>query len=415
MFQLRNFMLMVVFGGVVSLGTSLESHLVFADDTQSLGKEGSAASNKDRKILYYRNPMGLSDTSPVPKKDSMGMDYIPVYESEAKESTEGTVKLTPERVQRLGVKSETVELRDLSHTIHAVGTIQLDEAKQTVIAPRYEGYVEQLAIKTSGEKVRKGDVLLTFYSPQLVQIENEYLVSRSDSTDMKKVKTNGSLEKLRTLAVPDEEIQRLQREKTVNNNIALRAPADGTVLDKQAIDGMKFSPGDILYRLADLSDVWVIARIYEKDLAQVLPEQVVKVTVSTCPNQTFDGKVAFIYPDIDTDTRTAKVRIELPNPDGNLRLAMFADVKINSPVEKNVLAIPTSALLNSGEKQSVLVDLGDGRFRDQPVKLGVYTENYIQVIGGLKEGDRVVTSASFLIDAESNIRAALQNFAAPEK
>lgn len=462
MIRLRNIALAAALGAAACLGSSWEPHQALAADTSSMADmKDMPASDAGRKILYYRNPMGLADTSPVPKKDSMGMeyvpvyadeeqpasppaesvkgkilyyrapmgtdtspvmkkdsmgmDYVPVYESEAKESAGGTVRLTPERVQRLGVKSEAVEHRDLSHTIHAVGTVQIDEAKQKVIAPRYEGYIEKLAVNTTGQKVKKGDVLLTFYSPQLVQIENEYLVSRIEGGDAKSVKANGSLEKLRTLAVPDEEIQRLQREKTVNNSIALRAPAEGTVLEKQAIDGMKFAPGDTLYKLADLSDVWVIARIYEKDLAQVSMGQTVAATVSTYPNRIFNGKVAFIYPDIDTDTRTAKVRLELPNPDGDLRLAMFANVKIDSPTEKNALSIPASAVLNSGEKQSVLVDLGGGRFRSQPIKLGKHTEDFVEVLDGLKDGDRVVTSASFLIDAESNIRAALQNFSAPEK
>lgn len=384
---------------------------VYADEEPAASPpvENSKSESGKGKILYYRAPMS-SDTSPVPKKDSMGMDYIPVYESEAKESAGGTVKLTPERVQRLGVKSEAVERRDLSHSVHAVGTIQFDEAKQTVIAPRFEGFIGSLAVNTTGQTVKKGDVLLTFYSPQMVQIENEYLVSRVDGA-----KGDGSLAKLRTLAMPEDEIQRLQREKTVNNNIALRAPVNGTVLEKQAVDGMKFSPGDMLYRLVDLSDVWVIARIYEKDLAQISPGQSITATVSTYPNRTFEGKVAFIYPDIDTETRTAKVRLELPNSDGDLRIAMFANVKIDTPIEKNALSIPASAVLNSGEKQSVLVDLGEGKFRAQPVKIGRHTEEYVQVIDGLKEGDRVVTSASFLIDAESNIRAALQNFSAPEK
>ncbi|MDE1900998.1 MAG: efflux RND transporter periplasmic adaptor subunit [Alphaproteobacteria bacterium] len=362
------------------------------------------------KVLFYRAPMS-SDVSPTPKKDEMGMDYIPVYESDAKEKV-GTVKLSAERIQKLGVRTEAVERRDITHPVHALGTIQIDETRQTVIAPRFEGWIQKLSVNATGQKVKKGDVLFDFYSPQLLQIENEYLVSRSDMPAMKN--SGGSLEKLRTLAVSEEEIQRLQRDKTASNSIAIRAPADGTVMEKTAIEGMKFSAGDTLYRLADLGNVWVVANVFEHDLSSIVVGQPVKVTIHAYEGKFFEGKVEFIYPDLNKDTRAAKVRIELPNADELFRKDMFVDATIDVKETDHVLAVPVSAVLNSGKRQSVLVDLGDGKFQPQSVKTGKRGGDYVEILDGLKEGDRVVTSANFLIDSESNLRAALQSFTAPE-
>ena len=375
--------------------------------------ETSTSLNKE-KILYYRNPMGLSDTSPVPKKDAMGMDYVPVYASVTKEAV-GTVQISPRRIQELGVTTAVIGKRDLSRPIHAVGNIEIDERRQTIVAPRFGGWIEKLYVDTTGARVKKGDPLFVFYSPELANIEAEYPFARSmKALSISKQAINGTIEKLRNLAVPQEEIERLEREHTANDHITFRAPADGIVMDKKAIEGMKFSSGQTLYRLVDLSDVWVIADVYAQDLARVAVGQPVKVTINAYPNETFKGVVGFIYPDIDKDTRTAKVRIDLPNPDGSLRLNMYVNVIISGTPKNDALAVPVSAILDSGTKQVVLIDMGHGRFRPQSVKIGTRNDDYAEVLEGLHEGDRVVTSANFLIDSESNIRAALQGFAPPE-
>lgn len=379
-----------------------------------MGASPAYADEGQGKILYYRNPMGLADTSPVPKKDGMGMDYIPVYESEAKEAP-GTVQISPERIQKLGVKTEAVGKRNLDQTIRAVGTVQPDERRQTVIAPRFEGWVEKLNVDATGMPVKKGDPLFVFYSPDITHIEAEYPFAHNmEATSSSKQAINGTIERLQTLAVPPEEIERLKREHTASYHITFRAPADGTVMEKQAIEGMKFSPGDTLYRLADLSNVWVTADIYEQDLARIAVGQPVKIMINAYPGKMFEGTVGFIYPNISKDTRTAKIRIDLPNPAGELHIDMYAAVEINGDSSSEVLAVPVSAILNSGQKQIVLVDLGDGRFAPRPVKIGVRGDGFAEVLEGLNEGDRVVTSANFLIDAESNLRTALQSFSQPE-
>lgn len=373
-----------------------------------------ALSEDKGKILYYRNPMGLQDTSPAPKKDAMGMDYIPVYESEAK-AVSGTVQISPERIQKLGVKTEVIGKRSLAQTVRAVGTVQIDERRQTVIAPRFEGWVEKLHADATGIQVRKGDPLFVFYSPDITHIEAEYPFTRSmDATTASKKVVNGTIERLQTLAVPPEEIERLKRERTASYHITFRAPADGTVMEKQAVEGMKFSPGDMLYRMADLSNVWVMAEVYEQDLARISVGQPAKITINAYLGKTFEGQVGFIYPNINKDTRTAKIRIDLPNPTGELRTDMYANVELGGSAENSILAVPTSAILNSGARLIVLVDLGDGRFQPRPVKIGTRSGDYAEILDGLNEGDRVVTSANFLIDAESNLKAALQGFAQPE-
>lgn len=373
------------------------------------------------KILYYRNPMGLPDTSPMPKKDNMGMDYIPVYESERKDEA-GTVQISPERIQKLGVRTEVISKRNLGQSVRAVGTVQIDERRQTVIAPRFEGWVEKLQADATGIQVKKGDPLFTFYSPDLTHIEAEYPFAHSQiMADMSgamdpatRHPMNGTVERLQNLAVPQEEIVRLLHEKTANYHIIFRAPTDGTIMEKRAIEGMKFMSGDMLYRLVDLSNVWVMVDVYEQDLARVAVGQTATITITAFPGKTFEGKVGFIYPDINKDTRTARIRIDLPNPTGELRTDMYASVELGNGTENSVVAIPASAILNSGEKQIVLVDFGDGRFAPHQIKIGARGRDYAEVLEGLNEGDRVVTSANFLIDAESNMRAALQSFTAPE-
>lgn len=368
--------------------------------------DGTGTSPEAGKILYYRNPMGLADTSPVPKQDSMGMDYIPVYENEARAES-GTVQVGAVRVQRLGVRTEAAARRDMARTVHAVGTIQVDETRQTVVAPRFEGWIGKLTADATGQQVKKGDALFDFYSPQIVQIEAEYLsLAAGDSR---------SVGRLTTLAVPDGEIKRLQRERTINNAITYRAPIDGTIMEKQAVAGMRFASGDALYRLVDLSTVWAVVDIYEQDLERVSVGQAAQVTLNAYPDKIFEGKVAFVYPALNPATRTAKARIELPNPDGLLRTEMYAAVALTATGGGDALAVPASAVLDGGTRKTVLIDRGEGLFQSRPVKTGAESGGYVAILDGVSEGERVVTNASFLIDAESNMRAALQNLAPVEQ
>ncbi len=374
-------------------------------------------------ILYYRNPMGLPDTSPVPKKDSMGMDYIAVYEGD--EPDDGSVKISIAKVQRLGVRSEPVEIRQLTRTIRAVGTIQADERRLYAVNTKFEGWIEKLHVNTTGQVVRRGDPLMEVYAPELVAVQEEYLLAlRSQhmvagaSTDIKASASqlaNAALQRLRTWDVPEDQIKRLQRASAASRTLTLRAPADGIVMDKMAIEGQRFMPGEPLYKIADLSTVWLLADVFEQDLAAVREGEKATLKLAAYPGAEFAGTVAFIYPTVAKDTRTAKIRIVVPNSDGRLKTDMFANVELAAPITGGpVVAVPDSALLDSGTRQAVLIDHGDGRFEPREVKVGAKADGFYEIMHGVSAGENVVVGANFLIDAESNIRAALKAFTAPQ-
>jgi Cu(I)/Ag(I) efflux system membrane fusion protein len=395
------------------------------DDTTpaSVPSPATAPASGERKILYYRNPMGLPDTSPVPKKDSMGMDYIPVYADGADET--GTVKISPERVQMLGVRTEAASLRSMAHTVRAIGTVAADERRIGVVNPKFEGWIEKLLVNTTGQAVRRGEPLLEVYSPDLVLAQREYLVARAALTDMvhadamardnAKAIAEAALSRLKNWDISADQLARLQRSGTAARTLTLNAPIGGIVIEKTALQGLHFAAGDMLYRITDLSTVWLMVDVFEQGLAQIRPGQSAKIKVQAYPDRVFDGRVAFVYPTVNAQTRTAKVRIEVPNSDLLLKTDMYATVEIAAPAEiTTVLTVPDSAVLDTGTKQTVLVDRGEGRFEPRAVKLGARAGGYVVVLDGVREGEKVVTGANFLIDAESNLRAALQGFTAPE-
>jgi membrane fusion protein, copper/silver efflux system len=392
-------------------------------DAGPAGTPASASPGGERKILYYRNPMGLPDTSAVPKKDSMGMDYIPVYADEGQ--APGTVTISPERIQMLGVRTEAASLRSMARTVRAVGTVAADERRIGVVNPKFEGWIEQLHVNTTGQAVQRGEALLEVYSPDLVLAQREYLVARSAAADMAQADpaardnaksiAAAALSRLKNWDISADQLARLQRTGTATRTLALTAPISGIVMDKPALQGLHFGAGDMLYRIVDLSTVWLLADVFEQDLAQVRPGQSATITVQAYPGRVFEGRVAFVYPTVNAQTRTAKVRIEVPNPDLLLKTEMYATVEIAAPAESaTVLVVPDSAVLDTGTKQTVLVDRGDGRFEPRAVKLGARGGGYVAVLEGLRDGEKVVTGANFLIDAESNLRAALQAFTPPE-
>lgn len=379
----------------------------------------AAAQQQPRgKILYYRNPMGLPDTSPVPKQDPMGMDYVPVYEDEVQ--AEGQVKISPEKIQKLGVRTETARLRTLTRSIRAVGTVQVDERRLYYVSPRFQGWVQQIYVNTVGQTVRQGDPLLDLYSPDIIAAEREYLLAAGIEERAAEIPAGkqqiieGALLRLRSWEVPEDELQRLRKEGKPRQLVTLRAPASGVVLEKHVVQGMRFMPGEALYHIADLSSLWVLAEVYEQELSLVQQGQAASIRITAYPDKVFTGKVAFIYPTVNPQTRTVQVRIELPNPDGLLKPFMYATVELAALSDrKPVLAIPDSAVLYSGIRQVVLLDRGEGRYQPRQVKLGLQGDHYVQVLEGLAEGDNVVVSANFLIDAESNLRAALGSFGEP--
>jgi membrane fusion protein, copper/silver efflux system len=367
-----------------------------------------------RKILYYRNPMGLPDTSPVPKKDSMGMDYIPVYEGEEQDDGK-TVKVSLDKVQRGGVRTEAVEARTIVRTVRAVGTVKYDERRLSVVTMRSEGYVEDLFVNTTGQFVRQGEPLFRVYSKEIQLAQIDLIVAAQSRTAGLGVQTvEGTMQRLRNLAVPESRIQEVRSKGTNPRTLDWPALTTGTVIDKKIINGQRVMPGEELYRIADLSHLWIIADVAEADLSAIKVGMRATVMVRAYMAQPLEGEVTFVYPELKAETRTARVRIEVPNPDARLKVDMYADVLFHAGEAEPVAAVPASAVIDSGTRQVVLVAKGEGRFEPRPVKLGVRGDGYVEVLEGVSKGEEVVTSATFLIDAESNLRAALQAFTQPE-
>lgn len=367
------------------------------------------ATTKPAKPLYYRNPMGLPDTSPVPKKDSMGMDYTPVYPADMA-GPPGSVTISPERVQMLGVRTEIARMRTMTRAVRAVGTVAVDERRIAVVAPRFGGWVEKLLVSASGDPVQRGQPLFEFYSPELALAEQDYVLARQVSGNL----AQGALSRLENLNVPAEEIARLRKTGRASRIAAIVSPMNGVVMEKTAVQGMRFVPGDALYRLADLSSIWVLADVFEQDLALIRPDQDTKIAIAAYPDTVFQGKITFVYPTVNPTTRTAKIRVEVPNTEMLLKPDMYATVQISTPVAAaQVLAVPESSVLDTGKQQIVLVERTPGHFEPHAVTIGRRADGYAEIRSGIDTGDKIVVGANFLIDAESNLRAALQSFTPP--
>jgi membrane fusion protein, copper/silver efflux system len=363
-----------------------------------------------RHVLYYRNPMGLPDTSPTPKKDSMGMDYIPVYEGEGDDSS--VVKVSLGKLQRTGVKTELVERRSVGRLVRVPGTVQLDERRISVVATRSDAFVEEVANVTTGDRVAKGQALVRLYSPDLTAAGAQFLTDLNSAG--RSGTGGGARQRLENLGVPPEAIAEIERTRKVPLSMTWLAPRDGVVLERNVVDGMKTQAGEVLFRLADISSIWVLADVPEFDLGSVRPGARVKIRIRSLPGQNFEGPVSLIYPQVGEATRTTRVRIELPNPDGLLLPNMYTDVEIGTGTATPVIAVPDDAVIDTGTRQVVILDRGEGRFEPRETKIGLRGEGFTEIREGLAEGDRVVVAANFLIDAESNLKAALRGLTSPE-
>ena len=360
-----------------------------------------AAGTASRKVRFYRNPMGLPDTSPVPKKDSMGMEYLPVYEDEA--GDEGTVRISPGRIQRTGVRSEAVERRVVSRPVRVPGTLQPDDRRITVVSTRSDAFVDRVENVTVGDVVRQGQPLVAVYSPEINAAAAQLIANPG---------FDGSRRRLQNLNVPAEVIAEMERTRKVPAAIMWSSPRDGVVLERGAIEGMKAPAGMVLFKIADLSRMWLMADVPEHDLGSVRVGQAVTVRVRALPGRTFTGTVDVIYPQLNRETRTARVRIAMANPESVLLADMYADVEIATGQPEPVVAVPDDAVIDTGETQVVLLDKGEGRFEPRAVKVGARGGGYVEIQDGVQAGEQVVTSANFLIDAESNLKAALQGLSA---
>jgi multidrug efflux pump subunit AcrA (membrane-fusion protein) len=380
------------------------------------------AGSPQRRILYYRSPMDPSVHSDVPRKDDMGMDFVPVYEDQATTPVvagRAMVALSPERRQILGVRSEPVTRRHLDRTLRTVGRVAIDERRLHHIHTKYEAYVEKLYVNFTGQMVKQGDHLAALYSPELVATQQEYLLAyraqgRLGQSGIDSVARGGAdlleaaRQRLLFWDVSPEDIAALERTGQVQRTVDLHADLPGYVLQKSAIHGMRVTPADTLFDIADLSAVWILADVYESDLSTVQVGMGAEVTMTYEPGRTWRGTITYINPLVEPGTRTIKVRVEVANGDYALKPDMFADVVLHRELG-DALFVPESAVLKPGDRQIVFVDLGDGRLQPREIQTGVRVEGGYAVLSGLAEGEKVVTSANFLIDSESSLNAAVSS------
>jgi membrane fusion protein, copper/silver efflux system len=326
------------------------------------------------------------------------------------------------KVQRSGVRTETVEKRAIVRPVRAVGTVMHDESRLTIVTIRADGFVEELFVSRTGQHVRAGEPMFRVYSPDIQRAQIDLLTAMGatqrgsgiGATDANR-NLEGALQRLRNLAIPESRIREV-REKGANpRTLDWPSPATGDVIEKKIINGQRVQAGQELYRIADHTHLWVVADVAEADLAMIKLGTRASVTVRAYASQPIEGEVTFIYPELRSETRTARVRIEIPNPDGRLKVDMYADVVFQAGAgEEPCIAVPVSAVIDSGTRQVVLVAKGEGRFEPRAVKLGRRGDGYVEVLDGISAGEEVVTAATFLIDAESNLKAALQAFTQPE-
>lgn len=347
------------------------------------------------------------------------MDYIPVYAEESEKP--GTVKISVDKVQRLGVRTTTVSRQRLNETVLLSGTVTADERRQSVVSLKFKAWIAKLHVAAAGEKVRAGQPLFDIQSPFILQQETTLAIALrakevSQELDDVYARTNArsetsARERLRLFGVPEPEISRLIQTLEPSGHFTWYAPQNGTVVEKVAVSGMYAEEGTTLYRLVDLSKIWVIGEAPESALGLAKPGADARISLHAYPGKAFQGKVTFVYPEVAMTTRTVKVRVELDNVEGLMLPGMFASVEIAAPAGELVLTVPDSALIESGSRQVVLISRGEGLFEPRAVTVGRRAQGMVEILAGLKADESVVTSATFLIDAESNLRAALQGFA----
>ena len=414
----------------------------------------------DRKILYYRDPMNPQLTSPTPKKSSDGMDFVPVY-AEASgqtgqkkiayykdpmhpwftsdkpgkapdcgmdlvpvyegESDSSAIHIDPVTMQNMGVTTEEAKARNLIKTIRATGKIDYDETKIYSVSTKVMGYVERLYVDYTGQTVRKGQVLMDLYSPELVATQQDYL----QAIHYQKQLQNSSIEEARKEAdelvqssrqrllywdIPESEIKALEERGIPKKTMTIVSPVNGVVTDKMVIQGQNVMSGMTLYKIADISSVWILADIYQYELPWVKIGQKANIDLSYIPGKTFTGIVDYIYPYLNMETKTATVRIKIRNFAGvEFKPEMYATVNLFSPMEVKSVTVPDRAIIRSGTRNILVVALGGGYFAPRDVKLGVEADGYVEILQGLKEGEQIVTSSQFLIDSESNLKSAIHS------
>ena len=360
------------------------------------------AAEEEKEILYWVAPMDANYRRDKSGKSPMGMDLIPFYAGAEEDGS--TVSISPTVVQNLGVRTAKAELTRLWRGIDTVGYVDYDESKVSHIHLRTEGWIEKLDVESEGERVKKGDFLFDVYSPKLVNAQEELVTAISTGN---KGLIRATKERLAALGISSSQINKLQKTKKVKQRISIYAPQDGVVSDLPVREGMFVKPSQKVMTLGDLSSVWLLAEIFERQSQWVEVGQAAEVRLSYIPGKLWQGEVEYIYPSLDPKTRTLKVRLRFDNPGERLKPNMYTNVKIYGGAKENTIVIPLEGLIRTGREERVIVALGEGKFEARNVSAGIESGDYVEILTGIEEGDKIVTSGQFLIDSEASMRASL--------
>lgn len=395
-----------------------------AQEAKPLPQGTPETSKGQRKVLYWQDAMNPGMRSNRPGKAPDGMDLVPVYADEPGAGTDlppGSTHISAEKQQLIGVQYGTVESRPLTRTIRAVGRLTYDETRITHIHTKFEGWINKVYVNFTGQLIRKGQPLFTVYSPELVSTQQEYLIAKrahkylSDAPYAEVSEGANSLldsarERLKLWDISDAQIAELDKTGKVQRDLTMYSPVDGFVLDRKAFENIRVTPDSDLYTVADLSTVWAYAEVYEYEVPYVRLGQKAIMSLSYYPGETFVGKVSYIYPQLDTMTRTLKVRLDFPNSEFRLKPDMYADIQLQIDYGTK-LVVPQDALLDSGTEQVVFVARGDGYFEPRKVEVGPKIDDSVVILSGLKAGEKIVTSGNFLVDSESRLKTAMGQMA----
>jgi Cu(I)/Ag(I) efflux system membrane fusion protein len=398
--------------------------LVEKHQTNEIG--GVTQDNSSRRVIAWIDPM-YSQGPPHTTRSNhpgvaadCGMKLVPLYADEPSGGEAGAtntvagysnVSLPPATRQLLGVKLGTAEVRNLSRSIRAVGHVAVDERRLAQVRTKFDGFVEQLYVNFTGDAVRRGQPLMSIYSPDVLSTENELILAVGSGAQFRGALEEAARRRLLLWDMAPGDIDRVARTGKPIRSIVLRSPADGVVLTKNVVAGTRVMPTDTLYEIGDLSRVWILADIHESDLPRIRTGQMAQVSLTSVPGRSWLGRVTFVSPTLDPATRTAKVRIELDNPGGILKPDMFADVVLQEPIGA-VVSVPDSAVLQTGTRAIVFVSRGDGEFEPRQVVTGSKTDGFYEIRSGVAPGEKVAVDANFLIDSESRLKAAISKIGA---
>jgi membrane fusion protein, copper/silver efflux system len=363
----------------------------------------STTSQNERRILFYRHPMDPSVTSSTPQKDSMGMDFIPVYADEAGGGP--IITVSPEVVNNLGVRTEKVKRETLARRIDTVGYIGYNESLIGHVHLRTEGWIERLTVNTIGDRVKQGQLLFTLYSPTLVNAQEEYVQALERGNERL---INASRQKLKALGISAAQIENLTKTRKVERTVNIFAHQSGVIADLMVREGMYVEPATETMSIVDLRKVWLLAEVFERQAGWVEVGQQADARVPSIPGQNWEGTVDYIYPSLDPVTRTLKVRLKFDNPGELLKPNMFAYISILASPRADVLTVSRDAVIHDRDGERVILALGEGRFMPRTVRIGIESDGYVEVLEGLAENEEVVISAQFLLDSEASLRASFR-------